>query len=323
MTTKSQYAHAAEIITRAHGVFGYHPSFRTLHATGHIYRGTFRATKEAPLYSRAAHLQGGIIPITVRYSYGGGDPNAAPNGTVGMATKFYLPDGRVTDLVMLNQLSFIARTGEELLALISAFRANAEEIATGQEGTALKSFLGGHPEVAGALALRKATPAPQSFAETQFHAIHAFQFVNAKEERRFAKYHFVPDAGITNQSVEALQGLPDGYLFTELEQRIAKGPVSFTLMLELGEPGDRTDDATYVWPEGRKRVAIGRLTLVGPITSAEIGEPAMMHDPTRLTDGIELSDDAILHLRRGTYEVSQAERTGGWRAKANPKLAGE
>jgi catalase len=41
----------------------------------------------------------------------------------------------------------------------------------------------------------------------------------------------------------------------------------------------------------------------------------MLHDPTRLTDGIEASDDPVLAVRRGVYEVSVAHRTGGWKGR--------
>jgi hypothetical protein len=52
-----------------------------------------------------------------------------------------------------------------------------------------------------------------------------------------------------------------------------------------------------------------------------IGDPVMMHDPTAVTDGIEVSpDDQILAVRRGAYLLSVAERTGGWRRRS-PLLA--
>jgi len=42
----------------------------------------------------------------------------------------------------------------------------------------------------------------------------------------------------------------------------------------------------------------------------------MMHDPTAVTDGIEISpDDQIIAARRGAYLVSVAERTGGWQQR--------
>jgi hypothetical protein len=55
--------------------------------------------------------------------------------------------------------------------------------------------------------------------------------------------------------------------------------------------------------------------LVRPTTVEEIGDPVMLHDPTRLTDGIEPSDDPVLAVRRGVYEVSVAHRTGGWKGR--------
>jgi catalase len=62
-------------------------------------------------------------------------------------------------------------------------------------------------------------------------------------------------------------------------------------------------------------VTIGRLEMTRPTTVEEIGDPVMMHDPTRLTDGIEASDDPILAARRGIYELSVAYRTGGWKGR--------
>ena len=76
-----------------------------------------------------------------------------------------------------------------------------------------------------------------------------------------------------------------------------------------------------MWPNDRERVIVGRLELARPITLAEIGDPVMMHDPTAVTDGIEVSpDDQILAVRRGAYLLSVAERTGGW-SHLSPLLA--
>jgi hypothetical protein len=50
----------------------------------------------------------------------------------------------------------------------------------------------------------------------------------------------------------------------------------------------------------------------------------MMHDPTAVTDGIEVSpDDQIVAVRRGAYLASVAQRTGGWqqRFKSAPDAA--
>jgi hypothetical protein len=52
-----------------------------------------------------------------------------------------------------------------------------------------------------------------------------------------------------------------------------------------------------------------------PITVDEIIDPLMMHDPTKVTDGIEIApNDQIMAARRGAYLVSAAKRSGGWQA---------
>jgi catalase len=91
--------------------------------------------------------------------------------------------------------------------------------------------------------------------------------------------------------------------------------VEFDLQLELAESGDPLDDATALWPAERPRVAIGRLSLASSVTEEEIGDLVMNHDPTMLTDGIEATDDPILQIRRGVYEISAAQRSGGWQRK--------
>jgi catalase len=41
----------------------------------------------------------------------------------------------------------------------------------------------------------------------------------------------------------------------------------------------------------------------------------MLHDSTRLRDGIEPSGDPILAVRRGVYDVSVAHCIGGWKGR--------
>jgi catalase len=112
-------------------------------------------------------------------------------------------------------------------------------------------------------------------------------------------------------------------LFEEMARRVEQGPVKFVLKLELAEPGDPLDDATAIWPDGREMVTVGHLEVVAPTSLEEIGNPVMLHDPTRVTDGIELSDDPIVQVRRGVYEVSAAQRTGGWHSCPFAAIAGD
>jgi len=153
-----------------------------------------------------------------------------------------------------------------------------------------------------------------SFATTAFHAVHAFRFLNQADQERVARIHFEPVAGVEGRPVGELSQADTDILFQDINERIAKSPVEYSLVLQFAAPDDPINDATAPWPEDRQRLEIGRLSIVDPITEAEIGDPVMNHDPTVLTDGIEPTDDSILQMRRGIYEVSAAQRSGGWHA---------
>ena len=75
-----------------------------------------------------------------------------------------------------------------------------------------------------AIRIAKSLPAPVSFAQTVFHPIHTFRFVNAADEAQYARYHWEPEAGIAGQTLEELQRQPPSYLFEELEERLRKAP---------------------------------------------------------------------------------------------------
>ena len=139
--------------------------------------------------------------------------------------------------------------------------------------------------------------------------------MNEADEAQYARYHWEPEAGVAGQTLEELQKRVPSYLFEELEERLRKMPVVFNLVLQLAGEGDPLDDPNAPWPDDRPRVRIGQLTIIRTTTVEEIGDAVMMHDPTRLTDGIEPSDDPILAVRRGVYEVSVAYRTGGWKGR--------
>src|SRR5271165_3589843 len=116
-----QYRIAAKLVEMIHQVFqGFHPGYRDVHAQGRYYAGTFKATPEAKHISRAVHLQGDPVPVTVRHSNSKSGNPIGPATTASMAVKFYLPDGTITDLVALPLLLFPARTPEETLELLVA-----------------------------------------------------------------------------------------------------------------------------------------------------------------------------------------------------------
>src|SRR3954452_7725117 len=80
--------------------FGVHSGVRALHAKGITARGTFTATPEGKALTKAAHMQGEPVEVSVRLSNGSGDPRSKDYepDVRGMAVTFELPDGSRTDI---------------------------------------------------------------------------------------------------------------------------------------------------------------------------------------------------------------------------------
>ena len=148
---------------------------------------------------------------------------------------------------------------------------------------------------------------PASYVAIPYYGIHAFRFVDAAGVGRFARYRWEPDATDPPLTEAELQAAAPRYLAEELATRLAAGPASFTLVLQLAEPGDDVLDPTTAWPETRETVVAGRLVL-DTFAAAECD--AVIFDPTRVVDGVECSDDPILHARSEAYGVSYAHRSG-------------
>jgi catalase len=101
-----------QAIDAVNKVFGRHPGFRALHAKGTLCKGSFVATTDAASLTKAGHMQGAEIPVTVRFSNGAGNP-AHPDylpDPRGLAVKFYLPDESRTDIVAVSSPRFPTRS---------------------------------------------------------------------------------------------------------------------------------------------------------------------------------------------------------------------
>ena len=290
-------------------VYGVHPGHRAAHAKGVLCAARLVPTSAAARLSRAAHLGGGDVRAHVRFSNGSGDP-AAPDGARdarGMAVKFYLPDSTTTDIVGLSLPCFFARTPEDLLAFNDARRVDPD---SGQPDLErVGAYLGEHPEAMAAVNAAITHPIPASYATLTYNGLHAYGFVNADGVVRHGRYRFVPDRGEESLSDDDAAGRPPDFLRDELAERLAQGPAVFHLRLQLARADDPVDDPTALWPEDREVVELARLEVTGLASDRERGGDVLVFDPTRVTDGIVLTDDPILHARPGAYSVSVARRT--------------
>ena len=84
-------------------------------------------------------------------------------------------------------------------------------------------------------------------------------------------------------------------------------PVRFTWYAQLAEPGDVIDDPSVAWPEGRRLVKLGVLTIdhAGPNTAE--ADQSLAFQPGSLLSGIEIADPMVT-IRNAAYPVSFHER---------------
>jgi catalase len=296
----------AEAIDTTTRVFGAHPGFRALHAKGTVTAGTFTPTAEAARWSRAAHLSGPEVPVTVRFSNGSGDPRHpdwAPDPR-GLAVKFYLPDGSRTDIVAVSSPRFPTRTPEGFIELVEA------QAAGPAAAWKLPLFLRHHPEAIRVLPLVAPTLLPPaSYATIPYYGLHAFRWQDAEGGERFVRYTLRPAAAVARLKPWDARRLGGDYLQEELTRRLAAGPILFSLEVQIAGPGDPTDDPSAGWPKGRRRVTVGALRVTGLDTEREHGDDVLVFDPSRVTDGIECSDDPVLRFRPAAYSESIKRRT--------------
>jgi catalase len=307
-----------EIVDALGDLHGVHPGYRAAHAKGIFCRGTFTATPQARELTRAAHMQGEPVDVLARFSNGSGNPKAPDADRRegrGMATSFRLPDGDRTDIVAISIPVFFVRTAEDFLEFVRARKPDPE---TGEmDMEKVGAFVAAHPETQAALELILPTLVPPaSYAECAYNGLHAFAFVDAAGERRFGRYRWEPDAGARALPDEEIEASGPDYLQEEIADRLAAGPVAFTLRVRLAEDDDPLDDPTVPWPEERLEVSLGALTLTDVDADAERDDELIVFDPTKLTDGIEPSDDEILATRPHAYAVSAERRSAAGRTAA-------
>ena len=302
---------ARQAVDAVCAIGGDHPGFRAVHAKGTLCAAMFTPSADASRLSRAAHFGGDAVRAHVRFSNGSGNPNAPdfePREGRGMATKFYLHDGATTDVVAINLPAFFVSTVDGFLDFC---RARVPDPSTGEpDPAAIGAFLEQHPEAltAGAAVLG-ATP-PESYLRCAYNSLHAYRFVDDAGDGRYVRYRWEPEAGEASLSAEDAEARGPDYLQADLAARFADGPAAFALSVQIAEDGDAVDDPTVPWPDERPWITMGRLEVTGLAHDREEGDDVLVFDPTRVTDGIELSDDPILRFRTRAYAESVLRRTG-------------
>ena len=306
-TDEKLLALADNLLKQFDAIFGLHPGFRPAHAKGMMLAGTFTPSSSAASLTKAPHIERESTPVTVRFSDSTGiplipdnDPNAIPKG---MAVRFHLGERVHTDIISHSANGFPTRNGDEFLEFL---RALASSDPAHLAGSPLEAFLGVHLAALAFIQLPK--PFPASFATEAFFGLNAMHFTNRDGATRFGRYRVIPEAGVKHLDDAAAQAKGPNYLFDELAQRVAKGPVQFRIQVQLAEEGDVVDDVTIHWPEDRTLLEFGTIALHGPVPDDAHEQKNIIFDPIPRVDGIEPSDDPLLELRAALYLISGRRR---------------
>jgi catalase len=297
---------AIEAFDRVDG--GVHPGFRPAHAKGILLTGTFTPSKEAASITGAQHIQRASTPVTARLSNFAGIPTVPDNDPQGAsprgcAIRFHLDEHVHTDIVAHSVDTFPSRTAEDFLGFLNALIATDP---AGPHPNAIEQFLGTHPA---ALAFVQAPkPIPTSFAKESFFAVSAFKFTNSSGVSQYGRYRILPVAGSEYLDDAAAAAKTPDFLFDELKERVAKGPVKYRIVVQLAKDGDTTDDSTVRWPEDRPQLTLGEISLTAIAPDNPSEQQRIIFDPIPRVDGIETSADPLFEPRANVYLLSGRRR---------------
>ncbi|AWN49389.1 catalase [Methylobacterium terrae] len=298
---------AEQTIAAMTKIFGDHPGKRSNHAKGVVVEGSFTPSADAKTLSKASVFAGPAVPVTVRFSDATGlpqIPDGAPEANPhGLSIKFKPADGTEMDVVANSLKFFPVATGEEFRDLLVAITRSGPDA---QKPTPVEQFMAAHPSAPKALATART---PSSFGRQVYHGVNAFLLVDAVGKRNAFRYRFVPVAGEEILSADDAKAKAPNYLVEEMPARLAKEPVAFRVEAQIAQAGDSTKDSTIPWPDDRRFVDLGTLTLTKAVPDSQTVEKALLFMPNNLPDGVEVSDDPLIDARVQAYAISFGRRS--------------
>jgi catalase len=300
---------------------GSHPGFRRNHSKGMCFSGWFESSGDAAQWSKAVVFERGRVPLIGRFALAGGMPfqSDAPITVRSMAVRFMPTHGAEWRTGMNNIPVFPVNSAEGFYEQLVASKPDP---ASGKaDPAAMKEFLARHPETVRAIALIKGRPAATGFADSAFNSLDAFRLVNAAGASVPVRWAAVPmqpaviQANSPDDDSAQTRGKKND-LFDDLIVQVHEHPLQWRMVITLGEPGDSTADATLAWPDDRRHIDAGVVT-IDRVSSEDEGPCNDINfDPLVLPPGIEPSDDPLLSARSSVYARSFTLRAGEQASKA-------
>jgi catalase len=286
---------------------------RRNHAKGICFTGMFEANGAGAALSRGQVFTRGQYPALGRFNLATADPNA-PDATVrvrGMGLRISTPDGQEWRTAMIDPPFFPVSTPQAFYEHLVA--------SASKDPDAMKTFAGVHPEIAAFGAWAKSAPWTGSYAEERYNSLNSFILIDNSGAEHAVRWSLLPAAQPIPISPDDLAKRGPNFLEQEIAERVRGGPLRWTMVVTVANPGDPTADPSKAWPEDRRTVEVGTLT-VQQIQPERDGPCRDINfDPTVLPTGIRTSDDPFPAARSSTYAKSFDRRTA--EAKDYPRTA--
>ncbi|GAB3029085.1 catalase family peroxidase [Bowmanella dokdonensis] len=300
---------AQDMVALFEKLSGPQPGHRKAHARGLCATGTFAPVKLATgePFAGAALLSSGGLPVLMRFSIGGGNPDADERmpGTRGLGLQIALPNGGLHNFTGNNFPVFAGKDVETFHGFLSTLLPDEQGKRDPQRTL---DFADANPSVKDHMVWQKSAQTAASFANTEFYGLHTFYFDGADQPRVKFRWHLSPDLGVKTLTADQAQAKPAAFLAQSLAGQLEQGPVSFSLMASLGAPEDSDTDPSSQWPAHRPQVKLGTLTLQQSGGDQCTGKN---FDPNVLSAGFSGSDDPVLKMRSPAYAISFGKRLSG------------
>lgn len=302
----SQDTLAARTITQFETNTGVFPGYRRNHAKGVCISGYFQSSGKATPYSIAqVFAPGQRTPVTGRLSIPGTNPYSWDTSTPirGMALQLTQANGQQWRTAMNAVPAFPVSTPEANYAFLQA---QQPDPATGNpDPEKLAAFFASHPHSNAFRTWVQTTQPSASFATVRYNSLNTFILVDMQGHKRPVRWSMVPEATADNNATHAVE--PD-YLAADLRQRLQKNSLRWRLVVIFANPGDSINNAAIAWTGTHQRVDAGTLVITASQPQATGPCRDTNFNPLILPDGIEPSDDPLLHFRADVYAESHRRR---------------
>ena len=276
---------------------------RRNHAKGICFTGTFEANGNGSALSKAQVFTAGQYPVVGRFNLATADPNAADAmvRVRGLGIRIIPPDKQEWRMALIDAPIFPVSTPQAFYDLQTSAGAKDPE--------AMKKFIRANPGFLSFVSWAKSAPWTGSYAEDRFNSLDSFVFIDESGARHAIRWSLVPAAQPVPISPEELAKRGPDALEQEITQRVAAGPQRWSMVITVANPDDPTADPNKAWPEDRRTVQVGALTVQQIEPEREGPCRDINYDPTVLPAGMTTSDDPFPAARSAAYSRSFNSRT--------------